>query len=184
MASELTKLAPWQGVNIRRLRYFLAVAEELHFGRAAERLGIALPALTRRIVSLEGAISALPLDQSRSNIHLISAGDALLPRVRDIRARFADAARVAKRASEGSVGMLQIGFVKTAPFSILPGILSAYRTAHPGVELVLHAMNTSESRAAIIDRAIDVASASRDRRLLNLQLRCRSRTTDCRAAGE
>ena len=90
---------------------------------------------------------------------LTAAGDALLPRARDILARVADAARVAKRASEGTIGVLQVGFVGSATFSILPGILNAFRTSHREVELVLHAMNTAELRAALIDRSIDVAFA-------------------------
>ncbi|MEC8033628.1 MAG: LysR substrate-binding domain-containing protein, partial [Pseudomonadota bacterium] len=106
-----------------------------------------------------GAIGALLFDRTRSNIHLTAAGEALLPRARDILARVADAARVAKRASEGTIGVLQIGFVGSATFSILPGILNAFRTSHREVELVLHAMNTAELRAALIDRSIDVAFA-------------------------
>ncbi len=158
-SKDILSHAPWMGVDVRRLRYFLAVAEELHFGRAAERLHIAQPALSRQIASLEAAIGALLFDRTRSNIHLTAAGEALLPRARDILARVADAARVAKRASEGSVGVIQIGFVGSATFSILPGILNAFRTSHHEVELVLHAMNTAELRAALIDRSIDIAFA-------------------------
>jgi len=157
--NDVLSSAPWLGVDVRRLRYFLAVAEELHFGRAAERLHIAQPALSRQIASLEAAIGALLFDRTRSNIHLTVAGEALLPRARDILARVADAARVAKRASEGAIGVIQVGFVGSATFSILPGILNAFRTGHREVELVLHAMNTAELRAALIDRSIDVAFA-------------------------
>lgn len=159
VSNELQAKAPWTGVDVRRLRYFLAVAEELHFGRAAERLNIAQPALSRQIASLEAAIGALLFDRTRSNIHLTVAGEALLPRARDILARVADAARVARRAAEGTVGIIQIGFVGSATFSILPGILNAFRTSHKDVELVLHAMNTAELRIALIDRSIDVAFA-------------------------
>lgn len=150
---------PWAGVDVRRLRYFLAVAEELHFGRAAERLAIAQPALSRQIASLELAIGALLFDRTRSSTYLTAAGEALLPRARDIIGRVADAARIAKRASEGSIGTLQIGFVGSATFSILPGILNRFRTSHRDVDLVLHAMNTSELHGALIERSIDVAFA-------------------------
>jgi len=151
--------APWAGVDVWRLRYFLAVAEELHFGRAANRLNIAQPALSRQIASLEAAIGAQLFDRTRSNIHLTAAGRALLPRARDVLARVADAARVAKRAADGTIGVIQVGFVGSATFSILPGIFNAFRASYPEVELVLHAMNTSELRTTLIDRSIDVAFA-------------------------
>lgn len=147
------------GIDVRRLRYFLAVAEELHFGRAAERLHIAQPALSRQIANLEAGIGALLFDRTRSTIGLTAAGEALLPRARDIIVRVADAARVAKRASEGTIGVIQVGFVGSATFSILPGVFNRYRAAHPDVELVLHAMNTAELRVALIERSIDVAFA-------------------------
>ncbi len=159
MADDGIISGPQLGVDIRRLRYFLAVAEELHFGRAAERLHIAQPALSRQIASLENAIGALLFDRTRSHIHLTAAGEALLPRARDILARVADAARVARRAAEGTVGVIQIGFVGSSTFSILPSILGAFRASHAEVELVLHAMNTAELKGALIDRSIDVAFA-------------------------
>lgn len=151
--------APWAGVDVRRLRYFLAVAEELHFGRAADRLNIAQPALSRQIASLEAAIGALLFDRTRSNIHLTTAGETLLPRARDILSRVADAARLARRAAEGTIGVLEVGFVGSATFSILPTILNEFRTSHRDVELILHAMNTAELRAALVGRSIDVAFA-------------------------
>src|SRR3546814_8627414 len=92
-------------------------------------------------------------------MHLTAAGEALLPRARDILARVADAARVARRAAEGTVGVIQIGFVGSSTFSILPSILGAFRASHAEVELVLHAMNTAELKGALIDRSIDVAFA-------------------------
>lgn len=163
MAHNLTSTEPLAattpGIDVRRLRYFLAVAEELHFGRAAERLHIAQPALSRQIANLEAGIGALLFDRTRSVIAMTAAGDALLPRARDILARVADAARVAKRASEGTVGVIQVGFVSSATYSILPGVFNRYRAAHPDVELVLHALNTAELRIALINRSIDVAFA-------------------------
>lgn len=150
---------PLVGVDVRRLRYFTAVAEELHFGRAAERLHIAQPALSRQIASLETAIGVQLFDRTRSNIHLTAAGEALLPRARDIMARVADAAWVARRAAAGAVGVIQVGFVGSATFSILPEIFNTYRAAFPDVELVLHAMNTAELRVALVERSIDVAFA-------------------------
>ena len=110
-ASRPTHLA---GVDTRRLRYFVHVAEELHFGRAAERLHVAQPALSRQIAHLEGAIGAQLFDRSRSQIQLTKAGETLLPRARDIMARVAEAARLTRRAAEGMSGMIEVGFVGSA----------------------------------------------------------------------
>lgn len=153
-ASRPTHLA---GVDTRRLRYFVHVAEELHFGRAAERLHVAQPALSRQIAHLEGAIGAQLFDRSRSQIQLTKAGETLLPRARDIMARVAEAARLTRRAAEGMSGMIEVGFVGSATYSILPNILNQFRSSHPEIELTLQAMNTAELRVALVERKIDVA---------------------------
>ncbi|AWU95489.1 LysR family transcriptional regulator [Azospirillum ramasamyi] len=147
------------GMDVRRLRYFTAVAEELHFGRAAERLNVAQAALSRQIAHLEGALGCVLFDRTRNQIKLTAAGEALLPRARDILLRFEEAARVTRRAAEGSVGVLEIGFVGSATYSILPEILKFYRAGHPRVDLLLYAMNTSELRHALVERRIQAAFA-------------------------
>lgn len=146
-------------IGLRRLRYFLAVAEELHFGRAAERLGIAQPALSRQIAILEEAIGALLFDRVRSKVHLTTAGDVLVPQARDILLRVAEAARRTRAAAQGAVGSFAVGFVGSATYSFLPSRLQAFREAHAGVDLTLNAMNNAELRRALVDRGIDVAFA-------------------------
>jgi len=147
------------GVDVRRLRYFVAIAEELHFGRASERLHIAQPALSRQMVELESAIGATLFDRTRNQIRLTIAGEVLLPRARDILGRIVEAARVARRAAEGATGVLNVGFVGSATYSILPRVLNAFRTDHSDVDLMLHAMNTAELRVGLIERTIDIAFA-------------------------
>ncbi len=146
-------------IGFRRLRYFLAVAEELHFGRAAERLGITQPALSRQIAILEDAIGALLFDRVRSKVHLTTAGDVLVPQARDILLRVAEAARRTRAAAQGAVGSFAVGFVGSATYSFLPARLQAFREAHGGVDLTLNAMNNAELRRALVDRGIDVAFA-------------------------
>jgi LysR family transcriptional regulator, benzoate and cis,cis-muconate-responsive activator of ben and cat genes len=146
-------------IGLRRLRYFLAVAEELHFGRAAERLGIAQPALSRQIAVLEEVIGALLFDRVRSKIFLTKAGEVLVPQARDILLRTAEAARSARAAAQGAVGAFAIGFVGSATYSVLPGLVQKFRETHPAVDLTLNAMNNAELRRALIDRGIDVAFA-------------------------
>ncbi len=147
------------GVDVRRLRYFIAVAQEMHFGRAARRLNVAQPALSRQIAQLELALAAQLFDRSRSQIRLTPAAEALLPHARDILRRIDQAAIIVRQAAEGGTGVLNIGFVGSATYSVLPDILKAYRAAYPRVELVLHAMNTSELRQALVERRIDAAFA-------------------------
>jgi LysR family transcriptional regulator, benzoate and cis,cis-muconate-responsive activator of ben and cat genes len=146
-------------IGLRRLRYFLAVAEELHFGRAADRLGIAQPALSRQIAILENAIGALLFDRVRSKVFLTKAGDVLVPQARDILLRTAEAARSARAAAQGAVGAFAVGFVGSATYSLLPELVQRFREAHPAVDLTLYAMNNAELRRALIDRGIDVAFA-------------------------
>jgi DNA-binding transcriptional LysR family regulator len=141
------------------LRYFIAVAEEMHFGRAARRLNVAQPALSRQIVQLELALAAQLFDRARSQIRLTAAAEALLPHARDILYRIDQAGAIARRAADGGTGVLNIGFVGSATYSVLPDILKVYRAAYPSVELVLHAMNTSELRQALVERRIDAAFA-------------------------
>lgn len=147
------------GVDVRRLRYFIAIAEELHFGRAADRLHVVQPALSRQMVELERAIGATLFDRTRNQIKLTPAGAALLPRARNILASIVETARLVRLAGEGKTGILNIGFVGSATYSVLPLILTGFRRANPDVQLLLHAMNTSELRIALIDRRIDAAFA-------------------------
>ncbi len=146
-------------IGFRRLRYFLAVAEELHFGRAAARLGIAQPALSRQIAILEQAIGALLFDRVRSKVQLTTAGDVLVPLARDILLRVAEAARRTRAAAQGAVGSFAVGFVGSATYTFLPSRLQAFREAHVGVDLTLNAMNNAELRRALVDRGIDIAFA-------------------------
>lgn len=146
-------------IGLRRLGYFLAVAEELHFGRAADRLGIAQPALSRQIAVLEDVIGALLFDRVRSKVFLTQAGEVLVPQARDILLRTAEAARSVRAAAQGAVGSFAIGFVGSATYSLLPGLVQKFRETHPAVDLTLNAMNNAELRRALIDRGIDVAFA-------------------------
>jgi DNA-binding transcriptional LysR family regulator len=158
------------GVGVRRLRYFIAVAEEMHFGRAARRLNVAQPALSRQIAQLEAALAAPLFDRARSQIKMTQAAEVLLPYAKDILRRIDQAALAARRAAQGGTGLLNIGFVGSATYSILPDILKAYRSAYPKVEVMLHAMNTSELRQALVERGIDAAFARpsiRDSEIVN-----------------
>lgn len=145
--------------DLRRLRYFVALAEEMHFGRAADRLGIAQPPLSRQIARLEQDIGAQLIDRSRSQIRLTQAGQVLLTRARELLARVEDIHREVASIGAGKAGLLRIGFVGSATHGILPALIKAYRAAQPDVELVLSAMNNAGLKQALIRREIDVAIA-------------------------
>ena len=146
-------------MDLKRLTYFLAVAEELNFSRASERLKMAQPPLSRQIAQLEIQLGAELFDRSRSQIRLTQAGELLLDRTRSILDLVEQTAGEVRRIGEGIAGRLTIAFVGTATYGILPKILRAYRAAHPDVELALTAMNNAELKSALIQKKIDIAIA-------------------------
>lgn len=146
-------------MNLRRLRYFLAVADELHFGRAAARLGIAQPPLSRQIKALEEELEASLFDRSRSQIALTTAGQILREKARDILDRVNAAEEATRRAGAGAIGSLSIGFVSSATYSVLPDVVHAFRAANADVELTLVPMNNAGQRDGLIQRRLDIGIA-------------------------
>lgn len=146
-------------MNLRRLRYFLAVADELHFGRAAARLGIAQPPLSRQIKALEDQLEASLFDRSRSQISLTTAGEILQEKARDILDRVSAAEEATRRAGAGAIGSLSIGFVSSATYSLLPDVVHAFRAANADVELTLVPMNNPGQRDGLIQRRLDIGIA-------------------------
>jgi len=146
-------------MDLRRLAYFVVVAEELHFGRAAARLTIAQPPLSRQIAQLESDLGVTLFDRSRSQIALTQAGAVLLDRARDILSRIEAAEREVVRIGQGVSGYLRIAFVGSATHGILPEVIRAFRNSYPEVELALSAMNNAELKRAVVQREIDIAIA-------------------------
>ena len=146
-------------MDFKRLTYFVAVAEELHFGRAAARLDIAQPPLSRQIAQLEAELGVQLFDRSRSQIKRTQAGDALLIRARDILERLDRTKREVKRIGEGAAGRLRIAFIGSASYGVLPELIRTFRSEYPDVELALSALNNAELKTALIERQIDIAFA-------------------------
>ncbi len=124
-------------VELRVWRQFLAVAEELHFGRAALRLHMTQPPLTQAIAQLEKTLGVPLFDRSRRRVALTPAGEALVPDVRDLLARAAALPARARAAASGEVGRLRLAFVSTIGFEQLPAWVRAFRAACPRVALEL-----------------------------------------------
>jgi DNA-binding transcriptional LysR family regulator len=143
-------------VELRHLRYFVAVAEELSFTRAAARLHMAQPPLSSQIRNLEGAIGVELFDRSRRTIALTAAGEALLSEARRLLVQVDQSVRAAQRAGTGEVGRLAVGFVPSASNSMLPPHLRAFRARYPGVELYLREMPPDDLVDALLAGGVDV----------------------------
>jgi DNA-binding transcriptional LysR family regulator len=124
-------------IELRLWRQFLAVAEELHFGRAAQRLHITQPPLTQAIALLEERLGVRLFDRTKRSVQLTAAGSALVPEARELLARAAALSAHARAAAGGEIGRLRIAFVSTVGFAQLPQWVRAFRARYPQVELEL-----------------------------------------------
>lgn len=148
-----------QNIDLRHLRYFQAVAEELHFGRAAVRLHIAQPPLSQQIRRLEEEIGhPLFLRTSRS-VKLTPAGRALFERARRTLQKVDDDLEAVRSVARGEAGVLKIGFVGSAMLTRLPSILDRYRRLYSRVQLHLNEFHTSQLLDALREGSVDVALA-------------------------
>jgi DNA-binding transcriptional LysR family regulator len=144
-------------MELRHLRYFVAVAEELHFGRAAQRLHIAQPPLSRQIRDLEREIGAALFERGARGVELTHAGAAFLPEARLVLGQAERAQRTAQRAARGETGRLRVGFVEEATLSgILPDVLSFFRMHLPSIGLSLLELDSSEQADALREGRIDL----------------------------
>jgi DNA-binding transcriptional LysR family regulator len=124
-------------IELRLWRQFLAVAEELHFGRAALRLHITQPPLTQAIALLEERLGARLFERTKRSVQLTAAGAALVPEARDLLARAAALPAHARAAAHGEIGRLRLAFVSTVGFGLLPRWIRGFRAQHPQVEFDL-----------------------------------------------
>jgi DNA-binding transcriptional LysR family regulator len=132
-------------MELRHLRYFVAAAEELHFRRAAERLGIAQPALSQQIQQLEQEIEALLFHRLTRGVELTDAGRVFLEAARAILEHVEQAKAKAQRVARGDQGMIRIGFTGSASFNpIVPSVIQDYRGRFPGIAVSLVESGTSQ----------------------------------------
>jgi DNA-binding transcriptional LysR family regulator len=124
-------------IELRQLRQFVALAEELHFGRAAERLAMTQPPLTLAMQSLERELGTALFDRSHRSVALTAAGRALLDEARPLLASVHALPAVVQRAARGESGRLRLAFVSSIAYGPLPQWLRGYREAHPGIDLQL-----------------------------------------------
>lgn len=144
-------------MELRQLRYFLAVAQELHFGRAAERAHIAQSPLSRQIKQLEDGLGVTLFRRTKHRVELTDAGRALIPEAQAILAATEQAQRSVLRAEEGMVGRLTVGYTSSAIHAAFPEILLEYRRQYPRVELVLRDnILTPGQIDALVDKRMDL----------------------------
>ncbi len=143
-------------MELRHLRSFLVVAEELNVGRAAERLHLTQPTLSRQIAALEHDLGVPLFARVRRRFSLTAAGEVFRTAARDVVRRADEAARDARRAHRGELGTLRLRFVQSATFEALPRLLGAFRTAYPQVVLDVETMTTLRQTAALRAGQIDV----------------------------
>jgi DNA-binding transcriptional LysR family regulator len=143
--------------ELRQLRHFVTVAEELHFGRAARRLHMTQPPLSQSIANLEELFEAPLFVRNRRMVGLTAAGAALLPEARRILEEAAALPELVRRAASGEAGRLALSFVSTAGLGMLPDVLRRYRTAYPAVRLVLQ---EATSYLKIVDEPLVLCAPS------------------------
>ncbi|MHA7651480.1 LysR substrate-binding domain-containing protein [Mycobacterium sp. ML4] len=142
--------------ELRLLRYFVTVAEERHFGRAAERLHIAQPPLSQQIQKLERQLGTELIDRSRRPIELTESGDALLEEARLALIHAERAFAAARRAATGQLGQLRIGALQAAVDGVLPYVMRAHRLEFPDVKIELSEMTSAEQVKQLLEHRIDV----------------------------
>jgi DNA-binding transcriptional LysR family regulator len=143
-------------VELRHLRYFLAVAEELHFGRAAERVQIAQPALSQQIRKLETEIGVELFHRTKRQVELSAGGEAMVRPARQALDDAANAVEAAQRAARGETGHLTIGFIETAASTIVPLAVRRFSADHPDVGLSLRELSVDAQVDGLRSGALDV----------------------------
>jgi DNA-binding transcriptional LysR family regulator len=138
-------------MDVRQLRHFVAVAELLHFGRAAERLGMTQPPLSQSIRALEARLGAPLFLRTRRSVALSPFGEAFLPHVRAALEGVEGLRETAEALRGGAAGRLALSFVSTADYSVLPALVQGFRARHPRVDLALTEMTSDMQIAALIE---------------------------------
>jgi DNA-binding transcriptional LysR family regulator len=161
MAGDSTVTVRWKEgrLELRHLRYFAAVAETHHFGRAAEQLHLAQPALSQSVRQLERELGTALFARTTRQVHLTPAGEFLQREAQRILAAVDDAARGVKRLGEGSHGLVRISFTGAGAFSLLPRVARAVKENLPGITLEIHAdLLTPAQASGLRDGSLDLGA--------------------------
>lgn len=144
-------------IELRHLRYFIAVAEELHFGRAAERLRISQPPLSQQIQALEEMVGARLLARNNRNVSLTQAGEMFLKEAYQVLDQVGRAAEKAARLDRGELGEMTIGFTSSAPFiGVVSRSLRAFRQHSPQVHIKMREINAKQQIEPLLNGELDL----------------------------
>lgn len=143
-------------MDLRQLRYFVTVAETLHFGRAAERLHMSQPPLSRQIAGFEAELEVALFHRSTRSVRLTPAGAALLPEARRLLRDAEAIAAGARELARGEVGVLNVGFLAASAYNVLPRLIPAFRRARPKVRLALAEGTSDVQLEALAEGTLDV----------------------------
>ena len=143
-------------MELRHLRYFKAVADELSFTRAASHLRVAQSAVSAQIQDLETELGVVLLERSRRRVRLTAAGQAFKEAAERILRSVQEASRQARRIGQGEYGMLAVGFIGSQSHEWMPRVLKRFRAKYPEVEVTLTEMHPSQQREALLARTLDV----------------------------
>ena len=144
-------------MELRRIQYFVTVAEETHFGRAAERLQMAQPPLSQQIKALEAEMGVTLFRRTTRKVELTAAGERFLSRARAILASVDEAVTEAAQVADGRLGRIAIGFTGSATYDLLPSLVRVLRADLPGIELDIHGeMLTPDQVTALTDGTLDL----------------------------
>lgn len=143
-------------MEMHQIRYFVAVAEELHFGRAALRENVSQPPLSHQIKKLEAEMGVLLFQRTKRVVKLSEAGLAFLPAARAILAASEAGRRAAQRAQRGEIGVVTVGFVHSASITYLPTLIGPFRQRFPDVQIQFQELTVSEQITALQSGVIDV----------------------------
>lgn len=143
--------------DLSQIRCFVAVAEELHFGRAAQRLHMTQPPLSRQIKLLEHIIGATLLERTSRSVRLTPSGRSFLPEAKRILKLAESAAEVARRIAQGKVGSIKIGYTAVTAYSFLPRLVTACLAQFPEIDLSLKEMVSGDQIEALATGQIDIA---------------------------
>ncbi|MDH4572281.1 LysR family transcriptional regulator [Salinicola acroporae] len=144
-------------MELRNLRYFVVVAEELHFSRAAVRLGISQPPLSQQIRALEDELGTRLFERTNRRVALTEAGRLLLEEAREILDRAERASRLVSRLGQGETGQLRIGFTTSVPLTAtLPQMVLRYRQRYPDVDLRMHELNSRRQIKPLLKGDLDI----------------------------